>query len=60
LSYPTSEVHDGTGAVEAWNRMIEMNDVGERDDLRRQLLAYCRLDSLAMVQIHSCLERQAQ
>lgn len=55
LRYSTGEVHDGTGAVEAWNCMIEAVDVRVKADLRRQLLAYCELDSLAMVRIHGCL-----
>ena len=57
LRYSAGEVHDGTGAVEAWNCMIETNDVRAKSELRRQLLAYCELDSLAMVRIFDCLVR---
>jgi hypothetical protein len=57
LSYSTEDVHDGLGAVEAWCRMIESVDPAEKADLRRQLLAYCRLDSLAMVRIYEVLNR---
>lgn len=59
LSYADFEVHDGTGAVEAWNCMLETDDVGVKSDLRRQLSAYCELDSLAMVRIYECLVRTA-
>ncbi len=46
-----TDVHDGTGAMQAWLRFIACNDAEERSELRRQLLAYCRLDTLAMVEI---------
>jgi hypothetical protein len=55
LSYSLDDVHDGLGAVEAWCRMIESVDPAEKADLRRQLLAYCRLDSLAMVRIYNVI-----
>lgn len=57
LSYAEKEVHDGTGAVEAWNCMVETAEPNERAELRRQLLAYCALDSLAMLHIFNCLVR---
>lgn len=44
--------------VEAWDCMIHAPDNSERDDLGRQLLQYCKLDSLAMVQIHAWVVRK--
>jgi hypothetical protein len=55
LAYPTDDVHDGTGAMEAWKALISETNEGKRADLRRQLLAYCKLDSLAMVEIYKVL-----
>lgn len=51
LAYSKTDVHDGTGAMQAWLRFIASEDAEERAELRRQLLAYCRLDTLAMVEI---------
>lgn len=60
LRYSENDVHDGMGAVEAWNRMIESHDPGEKDELRRQLIEYCKLDSLAMVRIYQALVKIAE
>lgn len=57
LSYDQSKVHDGAGAMEAWLRMIDCGDAAERAAIARELLDYCRLDSLAMVEIFRQLER---
>lgn len=51
LSYADEDVHDGTGAILAWREMVETDNQERRDDLKRQLLAYCKLDTLAMVEI---------
>ncbi len=59
LQYKQNQVHDGTGAVEAWTQMIEMEQGIERADLRRQLLDYCKLDTLAMVRIFDVVRRSA-
>lgn len=56
LQYDQSQVHDGTGAVEAWTRMIDLEAGPEKNDLRRQLLEYCHLDTLAMVRIFAVLK----
>lgn len=56
LRYNEAEVHDGTGAVEAWTQMISLPDGERRAELKRQLLAYCRLDTLAMVEIFRILK----
>jgi hypothetical protein len=55
LAYSATDVHDGTGAMEAWLRLISSEDDVERAELRRQLLGYCALDSLAMVEIFRVL-----
>ena len=38
--------------------MIDLPDGDEKDILIQQLLKYCRLDTLAMVEIHKMLVKQ--
>lgn len=52
LAYPTDDVHDGAGAIAAWREMVSAPGTPRAGDLRRQLLAYCRLDTFAMVRIY--------
>jgi hypothetical protein len=51
LTYDVLEISDGGMAADAWIRMIQTNDDGEKAMIRRQLLQYCNLDTLAMVRI---------
>lgn len=51
LSYDGMEVANGTDAMEAWARLIEMSDGPEKDQLRQVMLEYCKLDTLAMVEL---------
>lgn len=55
LKYNASEIHDGTGALDAWKSLISRNDTDKKAEIRRQLLAYCELDTLAMVEIYKVL-----
>lgn len=55
LQYPIDAVHDGAGAMEAWSEMASTQDAARREKLRQELLAYCHLDSLAMVEIFKVL-----
>ena len=57
LRYDEAQVHDGAGAMEAWYEMVSTSDAQRRRELRRQLLEYCRLDSLAMIEIWRALTR---
>lgn len=52
LSYAGLEIQEGATASETWNRIV-IGDMepDEADAARRNLLAYCALDSLAMVEI---------
>lgn len=52
LSYEGMAVHDGTGAILAFREMAECQDAARRAALRGQLIEYCRLDTLAMVEIY--------
>lgn len=51
LSYDDLDICDGAMASGAWVRMIQTKDSGEMEEIRRQLLEYCGLDTLAMVRI---------
>lgn len=51
LSYDNLEISDGEVASSAWLRMIQSNNDEEKSTIRKQLLQYCNLDSLAMVRI---------
>jgi len=51
LSYKELVVQDGTMAMSAWEKMLEVDDGEERQKLRKNLLDYCKLDTWAMVKI---------
>lgn len=52
LSYEDMGIADGGAAMDAYHRMCEVKDnPGELEEIRENLLAYCRLDKLAMVRI---------
>lgn len=55
LSYNDDAVHDGAGAMAAWLGYVESSDADERQRLADELLAYCKLDTLAMVDIYQAL-----
>lgn len=56
LEYDQDAVHDGAGAMEAWISMVESPNADEKAKLIRQLLEYCKLDTLAMVEIYKFLD----
>lgn len=51
LSYDILDINNGAMASAVWSEMIQLDDQDEREALRKQLLEYCRLDTLAMVRI---------
>lgn len=51
LSYETLNISDGGAAADSWLRMRSSNDPEEQTQIRRDLLEYCHLDTLAMVRI---------
>lgn len=52
-------IHNGTEAMSMYPRMKDM-EPEEREKIRRSLLAYCRLDTLAMVKVWEELRRAAE
>ena len=55
LSYEGLAVRDGTQAMERWFAMIESEDESERAEILENLREYCKLDTLAMVEIYRAL-----
>ncbi len=51
LSYDELEINNGGMASSAWVCMVQAKDAGEKETIRKQLLQYCHLDTLAMVRI---------
>jgi hypothetical protein len=60
LSYATLDVADGDTAITRFARMARGEISGDGVEVtRRQLLNYCRLDTLAMVRLHETLGQLA-
>ena len=57
LSYDGMEVADGTGAMDAWSKMLNEKNTEEQNKLKNALLGYCELDTLAMVKIFEFVRR---
>ncbi len=58
FSYAALAIQDGTSAMEAWHHMTKLNSQSqERETIRRALLEYCALDTLAMVEIYRYLRK---
>jgi len=56
FSYTDLEVQDGTMALDTWGRMIlDENFAEDKEATRKNLLEYCKLDTLAMVEIYKVL-----
>ena len=59
LSYDSLEVQNGTMALDVWGRMVLENDYeGEKEEVRKNLLSYCELDTLAMVELYNFLNKE--
>ncbi len=59
MSYAGMEIADGQAAMQAYQRMCEVEDAGELAALRKAMLTYCAMDTLAMVRILGELEALA-
>jgi hypothetical protein len=51
------EVANGTDAMEAFTRLLEMPDGTNKTKLQNEMLEYCKLDTLAMVEIFKKMEK---
>ena len=57
LDYKVMPIGDGATAMITWNKLVNNND-GEKEKVRRDLLEYCKLDTLAMVKVLEGLEKE--
>ena len=56
LSYERMDIGDGATAMASWNKMVYGDtDDDEKEIIRKHLLKYCELDTLAMVRIWEVL-----
>lgn len=60
LSYQELDINNGTAAMAGWLQMRNENKSEERDILRQQLIAYCQMDTYAMVEILEKMQQIAQ
>ncbi|MCF7802705.1 MAG: DUF2779 domain-containing protein [Candidatus Marinimicrobia bacterium] len=52
LAYEDLEIQGGEVAQVAWNELLDTEDEAQRKELIQSLLAYCRRDTLGMVEIY--------
>ena len=58
LSYKVLNIQKGDQAVERWEKMINpTTPQEEKDQIAKDLLEYCKLDTLAMVEIYNFLKK---
>ena len=55
LSYGALDVQNGTQAQVIWEEMLAETDTAIKEELIKQLLAYCHLDTLSMLEMHRIL-----
>ncbi len=55
LGYEELDVREGNQAQAVWNIMIRTEDAREKERMIEALRAYCKTDTLAMVEIHRLL-----
>lgn len=56
LGYQGLQIMDGANAMDAWHQMIQAEG-SKAEEIAGALLAYCKMDTLAMVEIHRFLEK---
>ena len=59
LSYKKLGIQEGGSAQRLWQQVIEGEKVSEKQKIFADLLEYCKLDTLAMVEIYKVLEELA-
>ncbi len=59
LSYGHLNIQAGADAPAAWNLMLNTDNESEKQMWYDHLLAYCKMDTLAMVEIHKVLEKES-
>ncbi|MCE2413904.1 DUF2779 domain-containing protein [Candidatus Poribacteria bacterium] len=59
LSYKTLDIQEGGDAPAVWNLMLSASSETEKQEWDRRLRTYCKLDTLAMVEIHKVLQEKS-
>ena len=59
LSYKNLDIQEGEDAPAVWNLMLSASNETEKQEWHRRLKAYCKLDTLAMVEIHRVLQEKS-
>ena len=59
LSYKALDIQEGADAPTVWNLMLSAKNETEKQEWTRRLKAYCRLDTLAMLEIHKVLQEKS-
>ena len=57
LSYKTLNIQEGGTASNTFSQMVQGNFEGDAVQARKDLLAYCKMDTYAMVKILEVLKR---
>lgn len=60
LSYKSLEIQNGGVASDTFANLYRMEDPEEVKSVRKALLAYCHLDTLAMVKLMDFLRKAAE
>ena len=58
LSYDTLDIKGGGEASSTFSQMVQGTFEGDIDETRKHLLAYCKMDTLAMVEILKEIKRK--
>ncbi len=59
LSYEALDIQEGGDAPAVWNMMLSTTNETEKQKWNQRLRAYCKLDTLAMVEIHKVLQEKS-
>jgi Domain of unknown function(DUF2779) len=59
MSYENMDISDGRGASEAYATLHLIEDTEKRQSIRQALLDYCKLDTLAMVELLKVISKLA-
>ena len=58
LSYKALSIQDGSMAMNSWKKMVfESDNEVEKEQIKKDLLEYCKLDTWAMVRIYEFLKK---
>lgn len=58
LSYKELNIQDGSMAMNSWKKLVfETANEAEKEQIKKDMLEYCKLDTWAMVRIYEALKR---